>query len=98
MLGNLFGTPQRVALAMGAADVAALREVGELLAALKEPEPPQGLRDALGKLPLLKSALWDMAPRKCASAPCQEIVWEGADVDLGAASDPDLLAGRRRRR
>ena len=56
VLANLFGTPQRVALAMGATDVAALRDVGELLAALKEPEAPQGLRDALGKVAQLKSA------------------------------------------
>ena len=83
VLGNLFGTPQRVALAMGATDVGALRDVGELLAALKEPEPPQGLRDALSKVAQLKSALWDMAPREVRSAPCQTVVWEGSDVDLG---------------
>ncbi len=82
VLGNLFGTPQRVALAMGATNVAALRDVGELLAALKEPEAPHGLRDALGKIAQLKSALWDMAPREVRSAPCQAIVWEGNDVDL----------------
>ncbi len=68
---------------MGAADIGALRDVGELLAALKEPEPPTGLRDALGKVAQLKSALWDMAPREVRSAPCQTIVWEGSDVDLG---------------
>ena len=83
VLGNLFGTPQRVALAMGATDVGALRDVGELLAALKEPEPPQGLRDALSKVAQLKSALWDMAPRKVQNAPCQTVIWEGSDVDLG---------------
>ena len=83
VLGNLFGTPQRVALAMGATDVGALRDVGELLAALKEPEPPQGLRDALSKVAQLKSALWDMAPRKVQNALCQTVVWEGRDVDLG---------------
>ena len=77
VLGNLFGTVQRVALAMGAADIGALRDVGELLAALKEPEPPTGLRDALGKVAQLKSALWDMAPREVRSAPCQTIAWEG---------------------
>ena len=74
VLGNLFGTPQRVALAMGATSVASLRDVGELLAALKEPEAPHGLRDALGKVAQLKSALWDMAPREVRSAPCQTIV------------------------
>jgi UbiD family decarboxylases len=82
VLANLFGTPRRVALGMGADDVGALREVGELLASLREPEPPRGLRDALGKVSMLKSALWDMAPREVRSAPCQEIVLEGDDVDL----------------
>jgi 4-hydroxy-3-polyprenylbenzoate decarboxylase len=62
VLANLFGTPKRVALGMGADSVAALREVGELLAALKEPEAPKGLKDALGKVAMLKSALWDKAP------------------------------------
>ena len=82
VLTNLFGTPERVALAMGADSVGALREVGELLASLKEPEAPRGLRDALGKVALLKSALWDMAPREIRSAPCQEVRIEGPDVDL----------------
>ena len=82
VLGNLFGTPQRVALAMGATSVSALRDVGELLAALKEPEAPQGLRDALSKVAQLKSALWDMAPRAVQGAACQTIVWEGSNVDL----------------
>jgi 4-hydroxy-3-polyprenylbenzoate decarboxylase len=81
VLGNLFGTTHRVALGMGAESVAALREVGTLLAALKEPEPPQGLRDAWDKLPLLRQVL-NMAPKLVSSAPCQEIVWEGKDVDL----------------
>ena len=83
VLANLFGTPERVARGMGAESLAALREVGELLASLKEPEPPKGLRDALGKVGMLKAALWDMAPRTVRSAPCQEVVLEGADVDLG---------------
>ncbi len=81
VLANLFGTPKRVALGMGQESVDALREVGKLLAYLKEPEPPQGFRDALDKLPLLKQVL-SMAPKEVSSAPCQEIVWEGADVDL----------------
>jgi 4-hydroxy-3-polyprenylbenzoate decarboxylase len=68
---------------MGAANVAALRDVGELLASLREPEAPTGLRDALGKAATLKSALWDMAPKEVRGAPCQEIVLEGPDVDLG---------------
>jgi 4-hydroxy-3-polyprenylbenzoate decarboxylase len=82
VLGNLFGTPRRVALGMGAVSVAALREVGELLAALKEPEAPKGLRDALGKVAMLKSALWDMAPREVRGAACQQVAWEGSAVDL----------------
>jgi 4-hydroxy-3-polyprenylbenzoate decarboxylase len=82
VLGNLFGTPRRVAWGMGADDVSALREVGELLASLKEPEAPKGLRDAFSKVAMLKSALWDMAPREVRGAPAQEIVWEGDDVDL----------------
>ena len=82
VLGNLFGTVQRVALGMGQESTGALREIGKLLATLKEPEPPQGLRDALNKLPLFKQVL-SMTPRVVDRAPCQEIVWEGADVDLG---------------
>ena len=82
VLGNLFGTPKRVALAMGRETTDELREVGKLLAFLKEPEPPQGVRDAFGKLPLLKQALWDMAPKDVSAAACQEIVWEGTEVDL----------------
>jgi len=83
VLANLFGTPQRVALGMGAdADwKTSLREVGKLLAYLKEPEPPKGLRDAWEKLPILKQVL-NMAPKMVSSAPCQEIVWEGSQVDL----------------
>ena len=81
VLGNLFGTPKRVALGMGASDVGELRRIGHLLSALKEPEPPKGFRDVLGLGSLVKS-VWDMAPRELRSAPCQEIVWEGADVDL----------------
>ena len=82
VIANLFGTPQRVARAMGAVSVAELREIGELLAALKEPEPPHGFRDALGKVAQLKSALWDMAPREVRNAPCHAIVWEGSAADL----------------
>ena len=81
VLGNLFGTPQRVALGMGADDVSELRKIGHLLAALKEPEPPKGLRDVLGLGSLIKS-VWDMAPRELRSALCQDIVWEGSEVDL----------------
>jgi 4-hydroxy-3-polyprenylbenzoate decarboxylase len=84
VLGNLFGTVKRVALGMGVDaenPAAALRELGRLLATLKEPEPPKGWKDAWDKLPLLKTVL-AMEPRAVSSAPCQEIVREGADVDL----------------
>lgn len=81
VLANLFGTPKRVALGMGAKDVSELRKIGQLLSTLKEPEPPKGFKDALGMTSLLK-ALWEMAPKEKRSAPCQEIVWEGKDVDL----------------
>ena len=81
VLANLFGTPKRVALGMGQESVEALREVGKLLAYLKEPEPPKGLKDAWDKWPVLKQVL-NMAPKELSSAPCQEIVWEGKDVDL----------------
>jgi 4-hydroxy-3-polyprenylbenzoate decarboxylase len=81
VLANLFGTVRRVALGMGEDDPDQLREVGKLLAYLKEPEPPKGLRDAWDKWPVLKQVL-NMAPKVVSSAPCQEIVWEGADVDL----------------
>ncbi|MHB8668074.1 MAG: 4-hydroxy-3-polyprenylbenzoate decarboxylase [Burkholderiales bacterium] len=81
VLANLFGTPRRVALGMGEESVEALREVGKLLAYLKEPDPPKGLKDAWDKLPVLKQVL-NMAPKVLASAPCQEVVWEGRDADL----------------
>jgi len=81
VLGNLFGTARRVAMGMGEDSPAALREIGKLLAYLKEPEPPKGLRDAWDKLPLLKK-VFDMAPKEVSSAPCQETVWEGREVDL----------------
>ena len=81
VLGNLFGTARRVAMGMGQESVEALREVGKLLAYLKEPEPPKGLRDAWDKLPVLKQVL-NMAPKVVSGAPCQDVVWEGKDVDL----------------
>ncbi len=82
VLANLFGTAQRVALAMGGDQPGRLSEVGELLASLKEPEAPTGFRDALGKVGQLKAALWDMTPRQVRGAACQQVVWEGDDVDL----------------
>ncbi len=81
VLGNLFGTPKRVAMGMGASDVGELRRIGQLLAMLKEPEPPKGFKDVLGLGSLVKS-VWDMAPKELSTAPCQEVVWEGKEVDL----------------
>ncbi len=81
VLGNLFGTPKRVAMGMGANSVSALREIGQLLAALKEPEPPKGFKDALDKLPMYKQVL-NMAPKVVKNAACQANVLEGDDVDL----------------
>ncbi|MCO7246513.1 MULTISPECIES: 4-hydroxy-3-polyprenylbenzoate decarboxylase [Halomonadaceae] len=82
LLGNLFGTPKRVALGMGQESVEALREVGKLLAFLKEPDPPKGLKDAWSKLPIFKQVL-SMGPKQVKRAPVQEIVFEGDEVDLG---------------
>lgn len=81
VLANLFGTPKRVALGMGADDVSELREIGKLLAFLKEPEPPKGLKDAWSKLPIFKQVI-NMGPKLVRSAPCQEVVIEGRDVNL----------------
>ncbi|MBY4676917.1 4-hydroxy-3-polyprenylbenzoate decarboxylase [Marinobacterium arenosum] len=81
VLGNLFGTPERVALGMGEESVEALREVGKVLAQLKEPEPPKGMKDAWQKLPVFKQVL-NMGPKVVKSAPCQEHVIEGEAVDL----------------
>ena len=81
VLGNLFGTPERVALAMGQDEISGLREVGRLLAFLKEPEPPKGMRDAWEKLPVFRKAL-TMAPRILRNGPCQQNVAEESDVDL----------------
>ncbi len=85
VLGNLFGTVRRIALGMGTDDPSALRDIGRLLAALREPEPPKGFRDLWAKLPELKglaSKVLDMAPKVLDSAPCQDVIWEGKDVDL----------------
>ena len=81
VLANLFGTPRRVALGMGETEVSALREVGKLLAFLKEPEPPKGLKDAWSKLPIFKKVL-SMGPKVVKKAPCQDVVLEGDQVDL----------------
>ena len=81
VLGNLFGTPQRVALGMGQDSVEALREVGKLLAMLREPEPPKGLKDAWAKLGVFRQ-VFNMPPREVSKAPCQENRMQGAAVDL----------------
>ena len=81
VLANLFGSVRRIAAAMGVADAGGLREMGELLAYLKEPEPPKGLRDLWDKFPLFRQVL-NMAPRVRSGAPCQEVVLEGNEVDL----------------
>ena len=81
VLANLFGTPERVALGMGQESVTALRDVGKLLAFLKEPEPPKGFRDALNLLPTYKKVL-SMSPKKLKKAPCQQVVMSGDEVDL----------------
>lgn len=81
VLTNLFGTPERVALGMGQEEVSSLRKVGELLAFLKEPEPPQGFKDALDKLPIFKQAL-NMGPKVVNKPSCQEIKISDDEVDL----------------
>ncbi|EIC20255.1 4-hydroxy-3-polyprenylbenzoate decarboxylase [Thiorhodovibrio frisius] len=81
LLGNLFGTPKRVALGMGEETTEALREIGALLAFLKEPDPPKGMKDAWRTLPIFKKVL-DMAPKVRKQPACQEVVHEGAAVDL----------------
>ncbi|XDF13330.1 4-hydroxy-3-polyprenylbenzoate decarboxylase [Vibrio scophthalmi] len=81
VLTNLFGTPERVAIGMGRSEVKELREVGKLLAYLKEPEPPRGFKDALDKLPVFKQVL-NMPAKRLRKAPCQEIVWQGEEIDL----------------
>ena len=81
VLTNLFGTPGRVARALGVADLHAIRAFGEVLAQLKEPEPPRGVKDLWGRRDLIKT-LWRMAPASVRNPPCQQIVQEGAEVDL----------------
>ncbi len=81
VLANLFGTPERVALGMGRESVSELREVGELLAFLKEPQPPENLRDAWEKLPVFNQVL-NMGPKVVKNAPCQQVELTGDDVDL----------------
>lgn len=87
VLANLFGTVQRVANAVTLggtprSTAAELREVGELLAFLRQPEPPRGIKDALSMLPLAKTVM-SMRPKTVRNAPCQEVVLTGEDIDLG---------------
>lgn len=81
LLANLFGTPRRVAMGMGEDSVEALREIGKLLAFLKEPDPPKGMKDAWEKLPVFKQVL-HMAPKMVKNAPCQECILAGNEIDL----------------
>ncbi len=79
LLGNLFGTPERVAYGMGESSTEALREVGKLLAFLKEPDPPKGIKDAWQTLPIFKKVL-DMAPKTVRNAECQKHIWDTVDL------------------
>ncbi|MCC7182463.1 MAG: 4-hydroxy-3-polyprenylbenzoate decarboxylase [Rhodocyclaceae bacterium] len=82
VLGNLFGSAKRVAFAMGADSIAALRDVGHLLAYLKEPEPPKGFFDIVERGRSMLTHGLHMAAKEVSSAPCQEVVWEGSEVDV----------------
>ncbi|WP_163831484.1 4-hydroxy-3-polyprenylbenzoate decarboxylase [Spartinivicinus ruber] len=81
VLANLFGTADRVAMGMGAENTKALTEIGELLAFLKEPEPPKGMKDAWEKLPIFRQVM-NMGPKQVKSAPCQQVIITKEDVDL----------------
>ncbi len=81
VLVNLFGTAKRVAMGMGEDSVDALRDVGKLLAFLKEPEPPKSLKDAWSNMPKFRKVL-DMSPKLLKSAPCQKIIYKGDEVNL----------------
>lgn len=81
LLSNLFGTTKRVAMGMGAEDVSSLREIGKLLAVLKEPQMPKGMRDAWRQLPIFKKIL-AMQPKKIKSGVCQQNILKGSEIDL----------------
>ena len=81
LLANLFGAEKRVAQGMGADSIEALREIGELLAYLRQPDPPKGMRDLIDKAPLLKKVL-NMGPKTISRPPCQDVVIDGDDIDL----------------
>jgi len=82
LLANLFGTERRVALAMGREDASCLREIGELLAFLRQPDPPKGMRDAWEKLPVFRQVV-NMAPRVVNDGDCEQNLLDGDEVDLG---------------
>ena len=81
LLANLFGTERRVALALGENNATSLREVGKLLAFLKEPAPPKGFKEAMKTLPIYKKVL-DMSPKEVKKAKCQEVKYDRDDIDL----------------
>jgi 4-hydroxy-3-polyprenylbenzoate decarboxylase len=81
LLGNLFGTTRRVAMAIKRDSISDLREVGRMLALLKEPRLPTGIGEALEKLPAVRQLL-SIPPRAVNNAPCQERILLGTDVDL----------------
>ncbi|MBN1378749.1 MAG: 4-hydroxy-3-polyprenylbenzoate decarboxylase [Gammaproteobacteria bacterium] len=81
VLANLFGTTRRVAMGMGTADIETLREIGETLAWLRQPDPPKGMKDAWQSLPIYKKVL-DMAPKTISKGVCQQVVIAGDEVDL----------------
>jgi len=81
VLVNLYGTQQRVALGMGADNIGALREIGEVLAYLRQPDPPKGMRELMDKAPLLKQVL-NMGPKTVRNPACQYHVKQGDEVDL----------------
>ncbi len=81
VLANLFGTQERVAMGMGADSTAALRDIGELLAYLRQPDPPKGMRDLIDKAPLLKKVL-TMGPKTIKRPPCQQQIISGDAIDL----------------
>jgi 4-hydroxy-3-polyprenylbenzoate decarboxylase len=83
VLANLFGTEKRVALGMGRKDIDCLRDIGELLALLRQPDPPKGIREAWDQLPVFKQVM-NMGPKLVKKAPCQELKKTGEEVDLSA--------------
>jgi 4-hydroxy-3-polyprenylbenzoate decarboxylase len=83
VLGNLFGSTRRVAMGMGETSIQSLREVGKLLALLKQPDPPRGMKDAWEKLPVFRKVL-DMAPKRVKRPLCQSQRLDGEAVDLAS--------------